>query len=499
MTGAKKFYVIIGLGKTGLSCVKFALRQGWHVAVTDSRMSPPGLDELKKLVPQIETVLGEISAELLNKADQLIVSPGVDLRIPAIADAIKRGIPCCGDVEIFLQNISAPVVAVTGSNAKSTVTTLVGQMAVQSGLNAVTAGNIGTPVLDLLSSVETRYSASQIHPVETRLMIHAYVETSQKPADLYVLELSSFQLATTSSLAAAAATVLNISEDHMDRHPDMEDYIAAKHIVYKNSKVNVVNYDDVNTWTVYKTETKEQLRSTFESWINHLITTTKESIPFHSIFFSLANDKVLHCYHTIEDKENTYLAVDGQRLLNTNEMQIFGKHNIENALAAIALGDAVNLSRTAMLQVLKEFKGLAHRCQLVHEHNGVKWYDDSKGTNVGASLAAIEGLGKGMRGKIILIAGGLGKGADFSPLKTVMPRLVKHVILMGEAADEMYELFHRNCDITRVNSMQEAVQVADKVSHPNDIVLLSPACASFDMFKDYVHRGEEFVKFVKLI
>lgn len=482
----KKLYCIVGLGKTGLSCVKFGLKQNWQMVVTDSRPTPPGLEELNSInqqltaagKPIIASSFGEISTSLIEQADQLILSPGVDLRLPAIANAIQQGKPCVGDIEIFLQNITSPVIAVTGSNAKSTVTTLVGKMAEKSGLTAITAGNIGTPVLDFLPPT--------------------------KPVDVYVLELSSFQLATTNSLSAAAATVLNICEDHLDRHADMEEYIAAKQIAYRNSKVNVVNYNDANTWPFKNgkkltSREQEQLRKKFVIHLDNLITTTKQPIPDHPIFFSLTKNKISHCYHVIEEANHTYLAVDGEILLDIDEMKIFGKHNVENALAALALGDAIKLSRAAMIAVLKEFTGLPHRCQLIREYHNVKWYDDSKGTNVGASLAAIEGLAKGMKGKIILIAGGLGKGADFSPLKTVVPRLVKHVILMGEAAKELYELFHHDCPTTTVYSMEEAIKVAANLIQPNDIVLLSPACASFDMFKDYVHRGNEFAKFVNAL
>ncbi|OGT22977.1 MAG: UDP-N-acetylmuramoylalanine--D-glutamate ligase [Gammaproteobacteria bacterium RIFCSPHIGHO2_02_FULL_42_13] len=426
--------VIVGLGQTGLSVARYFLKQDVPFSITDSRTHPPRLDELKKIAPQVEIVLGELSKDLIQRASRLIISPGVSLQKPVIAAAIQKGISCIGDIELFVREISAPIVAITGANGKSTVTTLLGDMAKNAGLRVAVAGNIGLPVLDLLD---------------------------QSTVDLYVLELSSFQLETTYSLRATAATVLNICEDHLDRYANFDDYLAAKKRIYHHCKTAIVNRADARVWP--------------------------ES-PCEQIGFSLGAPKN-NDYGVFEN----FIVRGKEKLCAFDEIKLQGMHNVENILAALALGESMGLDQQSMIETIKIFTGLAHRCQLVREHCDVRWYNDSKGTNVGATIAAIEGLGSK---EIILIAGGQNKNMNFSPLKPVVAEHVRQVILMGETAGELNELL---CDIapsTIVQSMQDAVRLAEQVARAGDIVLLSPACASFDMFDNYKQRGCEFERAV---
>jgi len=439
----KNLNVVVGLGKTGLSCIKFCLRENIPVAVIDSRKEPPCADELKTLCPDIKKVFGEFSSELIQQALRLIVSPGISLQEPAIKQAIKNGIAIVGDIELFAQKVSAPIVAITGSNAKSTVTALVGEMAKKTKMNVKVGGNLGTPALNFLE---------------------------RKEGDLYVLELSSFQLETTNSLKAAVATILNISEDHMDRYNNMEEYIVAKQRIYLNCQQAVVNRADKNTWP-------------------------KNNVT-KIVSFGLDKPEKDQ-FGLIKSWRGTYLVKGEEKLLNINKIKIPGSHNLENILAALALGEAVSLDMSAMLQAVIEFSGLPHRCQYVGERDGVRWYNDSKGTNVGATFAAIKGLAADNKGKIILIAGGIGKGADFTPLCEPIKKSVRKIILMGEAAKNMATIFKDCGEIEIVNSMKAAVEKADLAALRGDKVLLSPACASFDMFNNFEHRGDEFIKYVK--
>lgn len=435
--------VVVGLGKTGLSCVRFLHQLGYKVAVNDTRTNPPNLAELHAEFPDVAVSVGKLDEPLLLTAHEIITSPGIAISEPALVAAHKAGIAIIGDIELFCRATDKPIVAITGSNAKSTVTTLVGLMAQNAGVNVAVGGNLGTPVLELLA----------------------------QNADLYVLELSSFQLETTHSLRAAAATVLNISEDHMDRYAHLMAYHQAKHRIYRHCQFYVTNRQD------------------------------KLTVPL--LPDSLANtnfglDKPdLKNYGVIREQGISYLAKGQQKLLDTREIGIFGEHNIANALAALALGEAVNLPMEAMLETLKNFTGLAHRCQLVATQQGISWYNDSKGTNVGATLAAINGLGAAISGKVILIAGGVGKGQDFSPLSSSLAQYGKAVLLMGEDAPKIDQAV--KADITKlyVSSLSDAVNTAKQLAQQGDVVLLSPACASFDMFKHYEDRGEQFIVLVK--
>lgn len=402
-----KLITVVGLGKTGLSCIRY---------LTEQKEAIIGIDNCESF--------SEFYQNTLNQADTIILSPGISLKNPTIAHQIKQGTPVIGDIELFALAAKAPIVAITGSNGKSTVTTLVGAMAKTAGLKVKIGGNLGTPALDLLDN----------------------------DADLYVLELSSFQLETTYSLKAAAAVVLNISPDHMDRYQNIEEYTAAKMRIYNGCKT-AITPPDLN-----------------------------EPKPGE---FGI---------------RDSYLAYGLDNLLPITDLRIKGQHQIANALAALALGTAVKLPMPAMLQTLREFKGLPHRCQWVAKINGVDWYNDSKGTNVGATMAAIEGCRGDPCGrphsKIILIAGGQGKDADFSVLRDAIEKHVRTLILIGEDAAKIAKALIGTTKIIHADSMRQAVITAKKAAQSGDIVLLSPACASFDMFDNFEHRGKVFMELV---
>jgi len=433
--------LVVGLGKTGFSCVKYLVSKGHEVVVVDSRPNPPELDNLKKHFPAVKAVMGSFQTEYFKQANLLVVSPGVSLKEPAITAEVSRNIPIIGDIELFALEAKAPVVAITGSNGKSTVTTLVGEMAKAAGRSVVVGGNLGTPVLDLLTSPEP---------------------------DLYVLELSSFQLETTFSLKPAAAVVLNVTPDHMDRYADFAAYLKAKQLIYRDAKIAIINRDDPPSYAgVNFSETK-------------------------TLSFGLEAAK-----NNEFGLQDGFLTYDQEKLIASKDLKIKGRHQIANALAALALGHAVHLPFSAMCKALADFPGLMHRCTWVRNLNGVDFYNDSKGTNVGATLAAISGLGEEISGKIILIAGGLGKDADFSELKAAVIKYVSSVILIGKDAKKIASDLANIAPILFAYSMQEAVEIAYKQAKPGDSVLLSPACASFDMFKNFEHRGELFTSNVR--
>ena len=434
--------VVVGLGQTGLSCARYLSRCGETFMVADSRQNPPGLQQLQAECPGAKLELGEFREETFTHAAQLIVSPGVDQHHPVIRKAVACGVPVTGDVDIFAHAIDAPLVAITGSNAKSTVTTLVGEMARADGVNVAVAGNIGLPVLDLLGSA---------------------------PASLYVLELSSFQLETTTDLGAEVATVLNLSLDHMDRYDSMADYLAAKQRIFQQCRQAVINDDDPTS--------QADLPGTVRQW-----------------HFSLGTDSAAE-FGMVDYQGERHLAFNGEPLLPVSALKIAGEHNVANALAALALGHAAGLGMPAMLTALREFSGLKHRCQWVAEKKGVNWYNDSKGTNTGACIAAVNGLGS--KGRIILLAGGQGKGTDFRVLREPVSAHARLAILFGEDADLIEAALQDVVRIARVSTMSEAVSLADAEAESGDVVLLSPACASFDMFRNFEHRGEVFMTCVE--
>lgn len=434
--------VVIGLGKTGLSCVRYLRAQGYSVAVNDTREHPPGLAELQSEFPEVDVVLGGLDGALLLSASEIIASPGMAISTPDIAAASAAGVSVIGDVELFCRAVSAPIIAITGSNAKSTVTTLMGLMAERDGRTVGVCGNIGTPVLDMLAEGEK---------------------------DLYVMELSSFQLETTHSLTAAVAVVLNISEDHMDRYSGMLQYHQAKHRIFRNCQRYVFNRDDTLTRPLIADE-----------------------LP-HASFGLNAPD--LNDYGVLLKDGQPWLARGRECLMPVAELQIFGQHNIANALACLALGEAVGLSREAMLATLQDFAGLKHRCQRVALADDIAWYNDSKGTNVGATLAAIHGLGAAIApagGRLVLIAGGVGKGQDFAPLNDAMQRFGRALVLIGQDAPVIDAAIRADLPRQRCASLGEAIAQARAAAQPHDAILLSPACASFDMFKHYEDRGDQF-------
>jgi len=429
-----KQVVIIGLGLTGLSCVDFFMARGVTPRVTDTRVSPSGLD---KLPDSVERYLGGLHEGWLMSADLIVASPGIALSHPLLAEAAEAGIEIVGDVELFCREVTAPVVAITGSNGKSTVTTLVGEMAQAAGCQVAVGGNIGLPVLSLLDP----------------------------NVELYVLELSSFQLETTHSLKAAAATILNVSEDHMDRYPlGMQQYRAAKLRIYEQAKVCVVNADDGLTMPV-------------------------RGVDQRCISFGVN----VGDYHLNTQQGSTWLRVKGEKVLDTAEMRITGQHNFTNALAALALADAVGLPRATSLKALTTFSGLSHRFALAYRHRGVDWINDSKATNVGSTEAALKGLK--VSGKLWLLLGGDGKSADFSPLLPYLQRDNLAVYCFGRDGDQLAAL---RAEISvRTETLEQAMAAIAPQTAAGDMVLLSPACASLDQFKNFEQRGDLFTRLAK--
>ncbi|WP_443691329.1 UDP-N-acetylmuramoyl-L-alanine--D-glutamate ligase [Pseudomonas sp.] len=437
------FRIVVGLGKSGMSLVRFLAKQGVSFAVADTRDNPPELATLRQDYPQVEVRCGELDVEFLCRADELYVSPGLALATPALQQAAARGVKLSGDIELFARNAKAPIVAISGSNAKSTVTTLVGEMAAAAGRRVAVGGNLGTPALDLLDD----------------------------SVELYVLELSSFQLETTDQLGAEVATVLNVSEDHMDRYSGLPAYHLAKHRIFRGARQVVVNRQDALSRPLIG-----------------------EGLPCWT--FGL-NTPDFHGFGLREENGEKYLAFQFDNLMPVRELKIRGAHNQSNALAALALGHAVGLPFDAMLSALRTFTGLAHRCQWLRERAGVNYYDDSKATNVGAALAAIEGLGVDIAGKLVLIAGGDGKGADFSALRAPVAAYCRVVVLLGRDAELLAKTFGDAVPLVRVKTLDEAVQRAAEWAQSGDAVLLSPACASLDMFKNFEERGRVFAHAVE--
>ncbi len=445
MVNSNALHVVIGLGVTGFSCVRYLRQHNVPVAVVDTRINPPCLAQLKQLFPDVQTCLGQLDDALLNQADVLVISPGVSLQEPAIARQIARGIPVIGDIELFAKAVNKPVIGITGTNAKSTVTTLVGNMMKAARKNVLVGGNLGVPALDLLMQADFS-------------------------PELYVLELSSFQLETTSSLAARVATVLNVTPDHMDRYATVEDYSAAKQRIYSGCQVAVCNQDDART-------------------------NCGAASPKQTLFFT-TNIPAQNSFGLLQQKGESYLAFQDQSLISVRELPVLGKHYQANALAALAIGHGYGLAMEPMLQTLREFKGLPHRCEWVRQKDGVDWYNDSKGTNVGATIAAIEGLGSEIQGKLVLIAGGVGKNADFATLVPVIEQYTKAVVLIGEAASILANVIGDRVEVRFAKDMEEAVACANQLAATKDSVLLSPACASFDMFNNFEHRGRVFSEVV---
>ena len=441
-----QFRIIIGVGQTGVSVARYLKRRGLAFAACDTRESGAAIDRFSAEFPDVELRTGALDGDWLSGATELIISPGVAKNQPAIDKACNRGARLLGDIDLFAREAQAPVVAITGSNGKSTVTTLVGQMAAEAGINVGVGGNIGVPVLDLLSA----------------------------DIQLYVLELSSFQLETCSELRPRVATVLNLSADHMDRYANMLEYHQAKHRIYRRAQVAVYNRDD--------------------SLSRPLV--GKDVVQ---ISFGLGAPDLGH-FGVLRSDKGAVLAKGAQALLSVDELKIRGEHNLANALAALALGEAVKLPLESMLQTLSQFKGLEHRCQWVRDHQKVAWFNDSKGTNVGATLAAIKGLGATLKAseKIILIAGGQAKDQQFTELAKPLSDYARALILIGtDAAALAADIQHPNT--LMADSMEQAVSLAQHQALAGDLVLLSPACASFDMYTGFDARGHHFIDLVEAL
>ena len=437
--------VVVGLGRTGLSCVRYLRERGWRLAVTDTRPEPPQLAALRALDPQIPLRLGALDARLLDDALCVIVSPGVSLEEPFFAAARRRGLEIVGDIELFARAVDAPVAGITGTNGKSTVTTLVGRMAARAGVKVRVGGNLGEPALDLLAAP------------------HKAGET----VELYVLELSSFQLEATHSLHLAAGAVLNVSPDHLDRYASVAAYAEAKARIFARCDTAVINLDDPLVVTMPRSGQR-------------------------TLSFSLRPASGADYALGVRD-DNAWLMRRGEPLLPVSALRIRGLHNAANALAALALGEALGLPLPAMLAELEAFTGLPHRTQWVADVAGVSYIDDSKGTNVGATIAAVAG----MAGPLVIIAGGDGKNQDFGPLAAAFRGKVRHTVLIGRDGRLVGEALRGVCTTEYCTSLEDAVRAAAAGARPGDTVLLSPACASLDMFRDYTHRGAVFAQAVQ--
>lgn len=426
-------YLVVGLGITGLSVVEYLSRMGAFVAVTDTREAPPQLALLKVQVPLF---LGTL--HIPSDTTHIILSPGLAINTPEVQAAIARGVVVIGDIELFAQVVDKPVLAITGSNGKSTVTTLLGEMAKTSGICAGVGGNLGTPALALLNPQH----------------------------DCYILELSSFQLETLSSLKPKVATVLNVSPDHMDRYTDLTAYQQAKQRIYMMAQHAIINRQDA-------------------------LTNVPDNLT--PIITSFGLDVPQNNYYGVRiHNATTWLAKGETLLMPTHQIAMLGEHNVANALAALAMGEIAGFSLTAMLNTLQKFTGLEHRCEPIITARDVVWVNDSKGTNVAATLAAIEGLAKSISGKWVIILGGVGKNADFAPLLPVVTQHCKAAILIGDAAPQLLELLQNALPCYKAQNLAEVVRLAEQHTVAGDGVLLSPACASFDMFNNYMHRGMLF-------
>jgi len=441
----KNKHVVIGLGKTGLSCVRFLKRLGCEVAVIDTRAEPPGKAELEANFPEVNLYCGELDQFDLTKASELVVSPGVSLQQPAIAKAITAGVPYSGDVELFAKSVSAPVIAVTGSNGKSTVVTLIGKALEALGYNVCVAGNIGLPVLDALSDA--------------------------LDIDVWVLELSSFQLETTHSLCCRIAVDLNVSEDHMDRYDSLDQYALAKQRIFEGCEAAVYWIDDHRTKPV-----------------SHAGTT----LPF-------GGSDAAHGRFYVNSKVEPAVVMDGSRVvLSADQLHIRGAHNLLNVAACLAvLAEFTGDRYSKAVDAIKQFSGLPHRCQWVADIEGVAWFNDSKGTNLGSTVAAINGLAGSLQGRLFLIAGGDGKGADFSPLADSVKGRVAELVLFGRDRNIIATAVGNAAPVVLVETMAAAVDYLKQQVKSGDVVLFSPACASFDQFRNYEDRGYQFMAAVK--
>jgi UDP-N-acetylmuramoylalanine--D-glutamate ligase len=443
---SQSLYLVAGLGKTGHSIAGYLKRRNKPFIVFDTRQNVSGLADFTKEFPGVDVFLEVLPTTVYEQLEAIIASPGVALDEPFMQEAFRLNIPVYGDIECLARESKAPMIAITGTNGKSTVTTLVGEMAKEAGLSVAVAGNIGLPVLDLLDD--------------------------EKDYDLWVLELSSFQLDLTHSLRPVAATILNISPDHLDRHHSLAAYVNAKQSIYNHAEFLLYNREDQQTVPAVQAQVLSIVAS-----------------------YGL-NRPEDGQWGIIEQQGKNYLAHGFEPIMAIERLRLKGKHNWQNALAACALARAAGIKLEAIVKVLENFSGLPHRCQWVRNIDGVDWINDSKGTNIGAAISAISGIGGSMQGKIVLIAGGIGKGADFTELHNPVADYVRSVVLIGEDADKIEDAISDVVPVLRAPSLDSAVSLAKSQAMPGDVVLLSPACASFDMFRDFNHRGESFTQLV---
>ena len=480
---ADKNVLVLGLGETGLSMLRWLSTQGARLRVADSRSEPPGLAEAGQFVSSGQIFCGAFGDDLLDGIELIAISPGIPLAAPLVQRAAERGIPVVGDIELFAQQLSTydlrlttKVIAITGSNGKTTVTSMVEHLCRAAGKDAVAAGNISPAVLDMV------------------------LARGANQPEVWVLELSSFQLETTTTLNADAATVLNVSEDHLDRYAGINEYAAAKarifigsggrlrHVTAKQPIAGAAALHPLPHQTLARTVSGVQVLNRDDARCMGMALPGRRIITFGLSLPGSAND------FGIEKTGNEiWLAQGKQHLLKVSELQVAGLHNVANALAALALCRAIDLPMPALLEALRGFRGLPHRVERVAEIDGVVYYDDSKGTNVGATVAALEGLGR----KVVLIAGGEGKGQDFAPLKPAVMRHARAVVLIGRDAPLIAAALD-DCGVPllHIKNMNDAVRQAARLAQAGDAVLLSPACASFDMFRSYAHRAEMFVEAV---
>jgi len=430
---------VVGLGKTGLSCVRHFAATGVPCAIADTRSAPPGLAEVQREYPHVPLRLGRFDEVWFTNFERLIVSPGVAVNEPAVLAARRAGSEVIGDIELFARHANAPVIAITGSNGKSTVTTLVERLLAQLHCHVLAGANLGQPVLDLLK---------------------------QPKPDYYVLELSSFQLETLVSLRPVVASIVNVSPDHMDRYASQRDYAQAKARVYRRAGSCIYNADDRQTRAFLPSRARR----------NSFTLRTPRGRQFG-----------IRCV-----AGRPWLAQGKRAFMRADTVGLRGRHNVANVLAACAIVDALGFDVADAVPAIAAFTGLPHRMQSVGEHAGVQWINDSKGTNVGATVAALQGLSA----PIVLIAGGDGKGADFTPLRDAVGG-TRAVVLIGRDAPALRTALQGSTELLDAVDMHDAVAKASSLARPGDVVLLSPACASFDMFDNYQQRGDQFVAAVR--
>jgi UDP-N-acetylmuramoylalanine--D-glutamate ligase len=439
MASPRVHTIVFGLGVTGLSCLRH-LHRSDRLTVVDTREQPPGLDEARRAYPDTRYVLGSaLDAALFTEAERIVVSPGIALDHPLLELAHARGVPCIGDIDLFCDAARAPIAAITGTNGKSTATALAGELAARAGLDVGVGGNLGTAALDLLGASR----------------------------DAYVLELSSFQLERLDAGRFDIGCVMNVTPDHLDRYATIEEYAASKRRIYRDVRVAIFNRNDPLT--------------------------SPMPPAADAVSVGLDEPRERHAWGIRQRGDTRTLQHGGAAVIASAELGVRGRHNEFNALTALAVVDALGVDVTKVTEALRTFRGLPHRCQSVTQLGGVTFIDDSKATNLGAAIAALEGLGDASRRHIVLIAGGDAKGADLSPLGEVVGKYVHDVIVLGRDAERVATAVRTHAPVTSVDTIEGAVEAAYARSRPGDIVLLSPACASLDMFRNYEARGRAFV------